>query len=130
MVDEMLLNSLKEQSQDCIVNDRRKGPDFLLTLVNVFNYLIWAILLIVMAVCEKIGLSWANYNYITLEEMNLGFVSIAIKFTAILFIISSILILLSFKRCRRRNDKIKTSIFIGEIISFGIWMYLVTKMYF
>lgn len=130
MEDEILLNSLKEKSEDCIVNDRRKGADFLLTLINIFSFCVWGILLLIMSVCDGAGIDFFEYNAISLENINLDFVHIAINISAGLFIVSCIFILLSFKRCRRRSDKLKASIFIGEILSFFIWMLLVIKIYY
>lgn len=130
MEDEILLNSLKEKSKDCIVKDRRKGSDFLLNILNIFSFLIWGILLFIMSICEWAGIDFCDYKSIEIENINLDFVNIAINISAVLFMLSSIFILLSFKRCRRRKDKIKASMFIGEIFSFFIWMLLVTKVYF
>lgn len=130
MEDELLLKSLNENSKECVIQNRRKGPDFLLTIVNIFNFCIWAMLLIVMSICDNAGFSFFNYKNISMETMNLNFVNIALKFTAALFVVSFVLMFLSFKRCRRRTDKIKTSIFVGEIFSFVIWMCLVFKIYF
>ena len=130
MNEDMLLNSLNENSEDCIIKNRRKRADFLLTTINIFNYLIWAVLLVVMSLCDSAGISFSNLGYTSLDKINLYFIDMAIKISAAVFIISCILLFLSFKRCRRRSDKIKTSIFIGMIISFAIWMYLVSVIYF
>jgi len=126
----ILLKSLDEKANECIVKNRRKGPDFLMNLLNIFNYSTWAILLVIFAISENAGVKFFVSDNVFLEDMNLEFVNIAIKFAAVLFILSFILILLSLKRCRRRDDKIKTSIFIGEIVSFAVWMYFVFKLYF
>jgi len=130
MEDEMLLDSLEKQSKECFIKNRRKSSDFLLTLVNIFNYLVWGILLVIIAFCDNAGIKFFSMDNILIEELNLHFVNAAIKLSAILFIISFVLLMLSFKRCRRRTDKIKTSIFLGEIVSFIIWMLLVSKIYF
>ena len=130
MEDNLLLSSLEKNSKECVVENRRKGPDFLLVLINAFCYLVWAFLLIVMSLCDGAGIAFHKINLIKLEDINISFVNIAINFSAIIFLVSWILLMLSFRRCRRRTDKIKISIFIGEIVSFMIWILLVNKVYF
>ena len=129
MVDEKLIDSLDSQVEDCVIKNRRKGNDFILNIVNLFSYFVWGILLILPALCQKARVGISNLKYITRQNMELDFAKLALNFSIVVFVLSFTLLMLSFKRCRRRGDKIKTSLFFGEIVSFFVGVYFLLKLY-
>lgn len=124
-----ILKRLNENSKECIIKNRRKGPDFLLQLINLVGLIIWGAWLFLFAMCDRAGIDIFNFNQgiedVKNEELFIGTIIMA----SIMFFISAILLLLSLKRTRRRTDKIKISLLASEVISFFIGILLLIKMY-
>lgn len=123
-----ILKKLNENSNECIIKNRRKGPDFLLQVINLVGLIIWGAWLALFALCENAGVKIFNI-YQPLEEVkNLNLLNVAITMAVIMFFISAGLLLISFRRTRRRSDKIKISLLISEIISFVVGILLLIKV--
>ena len=125
---EGILKRLNENSKECIIKNRRRGPDIWLQIVNLAGLIIWGGWLALWALCEKAEIQIFNLNQKAREIMNAELLNIAIIIYVIMFFISAGLLLISLKRTRRRNDKIKISLLASEIISFVIGILLLIKI--
>jgi predicted membrane channel-forming protein YqfA (hemolysin III family) len=127
-----LIKSLDKNAPEYKIKERRKGADIVIKTINFIGYSIWAIIVIIIAIIERAGttpyilknLSKANAQYWDEHLLN-----IALGFTVVLFIVCAACVVISLKRIRRRTDKIKTSLFIGELITFVIGIFLMLKLY-
>lgn len=126
---EEILEKLNENSKECVIKNRRKGPDFLLQVVNLSGIIIWFFILMLFAVCEKAEVRIFDFNQ-KLEGINqIEWSNIAIIIATVMFFVSAILLLVSLKRTRRKTDKLKISLLISEVISFFIGILLLIKIY-
>lgn len=126
---EEILEKLNENSKECVIKNRRKGPDFLLEVVNFSGLIIWFFLLMLFAVCEKAGVEIFNFTQKIEGAKQVEWLQIAIIMAAVMFFVSATLLLVSLKRTRRKTDKIKISLLISETVSFLIGILLLFKLY-
>lgn len=124
-----ILEKLNENSKECIIENRRKGPDFLLQLVNLSGLIIWFFLLTLFSACDKAGVEIFNFSQKIEGQKDIEWLNVAFIMATIMFFVSAILLLFSLKRTRRKNDKIKISLLISEVISFFIGILLLFKLY-
>lgn len=124
-----ILKKLETNSKECIIKDRRKGPDFLLNVINIVGFGIWGALLILIAICDTAGIKFFNINQELEEIKNINLLNVAISMTVVMFFVSAILVMVSLKRTRRRADKIRISLLISEVILFIIGILLLVKLH-
>lgn len=124
-----ILKKLNENSKECIIRNRRKGPDFLLQAINLVGLIIWGAWLGLFALCENAGVKIFNFSQPLEEVKNAELLNAALTMAVVMFFVSAGLLLVSFKRTRRREDKIKISLLISEVISFVIGILLLIKVY-
>lgn len=124
-----ILKKLNENSKECIIKNRRKGPDFLLQFINLMGLIIWVALITVFAICEKAKIELFNFDQTKSVISNLELLNVAIIIAACMFFVSAFVLLISLKRTRRRSDKIKISLLLSETISFVIGILLLIKLY-
>ena len=124
-----ILKKLNENSKECIIKNRRKGPDFLLQTINLVGLIIWGAWLSLFALCENAGVKIFNIMQPLEEIKNIELLNIAVTMAVVMFFISAGLLIISFKRTRRRDDKIKISLLISEVISFVVGILLLIKVY-
>ena len=124
-----ILKKLNENSKECIIQNRRKGPDFLLQIINLVGLIIWGGWLSLLAICDKAGIRLFDFEQKAKDIRDINLLNIALVMAVIMFFISACLLIISLKRTRRRNDKIKISLLTSEIISFVIGISLLIKMY-
>lgn len=123
-----ILKKLETNSKECIIKDRRKGPDFLLNVINIVGFGIWGALLILIAICDTAGVKFFSINQELEEIKNINLLNVAISMTVVMFFVSAILVMVSLKRTRRRADKIRISLLISEVILFVIGILLFIKL--
>jgi len=126
---EEILEKLNENSKECVIKNRRKGPDFLLEVINFSGLIVWFFILMLFAVCEKAGVEIFNLNQKIEGSKQIAWLNIAIMMAAIMFFVSALLLLASLKRTRRKNDKLKISLLISETVSFLVGILLLFKLY-
>ena len=126
---EDILEKLNENSKECVIKNRRKGPDFLLQVVNLSGIIIWFFILMLFAVCEKAEVRIFDFNQKLEGIKQIEWSNIAIIMATIMFFVSALLLLLSLRRTRRKTDKLKISLLISEVISFFIGILLLIKLY-
>lgn len=126
---EEILERLNENSKECVIKNRRKGPDFLLQVVNMSGIIIWFFVLMLFAVCEKAEVRIFDFNQKIERIKQVEWSNIAIVMATIMFFVSAALLLISLKRTRRKTDKLKISLLVSEVISFLIGILLLIKMY-
>lgn len=124
-----ILEKLNENSKECIIKNRRKGPDFLLNVLNFIGIIIWFFILMLFAICEKAGVEMFDFTQKIENTNDIRILNIAIMMASILFFVSASLLIISLRRTRRKNDKIKISLLISEIISFFVGILLLVKLY-
>lgn len=124
-----ILKKLNQNSKECIIKNRRKGPDFLLQFINLIGLIIWAAWLALFAICEKAEIELLNFHQNKNSISNLELLNVAIIMATVMFFVSAFLLIISLKRTRRRSDKIKISLLSSEIISFVIGILLLIKLY-
>jgi len=123
-----MLNKLNENSKECIIKNRRKGPDFWLQLINLVGLISWGSWLSLFSICESAGIELFNLGQSAQEIKNIELFDMAIIMASIMFFVSAVLLIISLKRSRRKTDKIKISLLITEIISFTVGILLLIKM--
>ena len=126
---EEILERLNDNARECIIKNRRKGPDFLLQIVNMIGLIIWFFFLALLSICDKAGVELFDFHQKVDDINDVGWLNVAIIMATLMFVISAVLLLLSLKRTRRRTDKIKISLLVSEIISFFIGILLLFKLY-
>lgn len=126
---EEILERLNKNSKECVIKNRRKGPDFLLQVVNVSGIIIWFFVLMLFAICEKAEVRIFDFNQKIEGIKQAEWSNIAIIMATIMFFVSATLLLLSLKRTRRKTDKLKISLLVSEVISFLIGILLLIKIY-
>ena len=124
----------KDKTEVCVPVERRKKSAGILTFINLMSFVIWSVLIIILAIISKAGKSitnieqndllWADISFWNKELLNM-----ALVMTLISFFICTACIILNFTRHRRRTDRIKKPLIIGEIISFIIGIFLILKLY-
>jgi len=124
-----ILEKLNENSKECIIKNRRKGPDFWLQLINLVGLIVWGGWLCLFAICENAGIRLFDFNQRANDLSRVELLNIAIIIASTMFFVSAGLLIISLKRTRRRTDKIKITLLISEIISFVIGMLLLIKLY-
>lgn len=124
-----ILKRLNENSKECVIKNRRKGPDFWLQLINLVGLIIWGGWLALFSICDRAGVNLFDFNQTIDDVKNGDLLNIALGMAVTMFFVSAILLLISLKRTRRKSDKIKISLLITEIISFVIGILLLIKMY-
>ena len=131
----LIKKSLEKDKTDVIVPiERRKGKDFRLKFINIMCFIIWTILFIIIAIIEKAGVSFAYIAENDLLWVNIAFwkanlLNAAFICTIICIIICSLCIILNFTRLKRRSDRIKKSLIVGELFCFIIGIFLIFKLY-
>ena len=126
---EKILEKLNDNAKECVIKNRRKGPDFLLQIINLAGIIIWFFLLMLWSLCDKAGVRIFDFSQKIESYNDVKWLNIATTMSATMFVISAILLLLSFKRSRRRTDKIKISLLISEMIFFIVGILLLFKLY-
>jgi len=124
----------KDKTEVCVPIERRKGNDGLITFINVISFSVWGVILIIFALISKAGknianiernnLLWADSSFWNKEMLNL-----ALTITLICFFICSICIILNFLRHKRRTDRIKKPLIIGELTCFIVGVFLIFKLF-
>ena len=124
----------KDSTEVCVPIERRKGNDGLITFINIISFSVWAILLMIFALISKAGQSigniernnllWADISFWNKEILNL-----ALIMTVVCFFVCTICILLNCLRNKRRTDKIKKPLIIGELTCFVIGIFLIFKLF-
>lgn len=123
-----ILKKLNENSKECIIKNRRKGPDFWLQLINLVGLISWGAWLVLFSICESAGIELFNFGQSAQEIKNIELFDMAIIMASIMFFVSAVLLIISLKRSRRKTDKIKISLLATEIISFTVGILLLIKM--
>lgn len=126
---EEILERLNQNSKECVIKNRRKGPDFLLQVVNLSGVIIWFFVLTLFAICERAELRMLDFNQKIESISQVKWTNVGIVMATIMFFVSAALLLLSLKRTRRKTDKLKISLLISEVISFFIGILLLIKIY-
>lgn len=124
-----ILEKLNENAKECIIKNRRVGPDILLQIINFCGLTIWGSWLILIAICDKAGAKILDINQKIEDVKDVNLLNVALVMASFMFFISAGLLIVSLKRTRRRTDKIKISLLVSEIISFLIGILLIIKMY-
>jgi heme/copper-type cytochrome/quinol oxidase subunit 2 len=124
-----ILEKLNENSKECIIKNRRKGPDFWLQFINLVGLIIWGAWLSLFALCENAGVKIFNIMQPIEEVKNVELLNVAVTMAIVMFFISAGLLIISFRRTRRRDDKIKISLLVSEVISFIVGILLLIKIY-
>lgn len=124
-----ILKKLNENSKECVIKNRRKGPDFWLQLINLVGLIIWGGWLALFSICDRAGVKLFDFNQTIDDVKNVDLLNIALGMAVTMFFVSAILLLISLKRTRRKSDKIKITLLITEIISFVIGILLLIKIY-
>jgi len=124
----------KENTEVYIPNERRHGNDSRLIFINLMCFLIWGIVICILAIIEKAGKSISNIVsndllWSSSELWQIDLLKLALTVTICSIIICTICILLNLTRYRRRSDKIKKSLIIAEITSFIIGTFLILKLF-
>jgi len=129
MEQEDILKKLNESSKECVIKNRRKGPDFWLQLINLVGLIIWGGWLALFSICDRAGVKLFDLNQTINDVKNVDLLNIALSMAVTMFFVSAILLLISLKRTRRKSDKIKITLLITEIVSFVIGILLLIKVY-
>ena len=124
-----ILEKLNENSKECIIKNRRKGPDFWLQFINLIGLIIWGGWLALFAVCESAEIRLFDFNQKANDLGKVELLNVAFSMATIMFFVSASLLIISLKRTRRKTDKIKITLLISEVISFIIGILLLVKMY-
>lgn len=127
-----LVESLDKNAPEYKIKERRKGKDIIIKIINFIGYSIWAVIVIIIAMIETAGTTpyiLKNLSRANIQPWDKGLLNIALGFTVVLFGICVSCVIISLKRTRRRTDKIKISLFIGELITFLIGIFLMLKLY-
>lgn len=130
----LIKKSLEKDKTDVYVPvERRKGNDVRLKIINLMCFLVWGVLIIILAIIERAGKSIMNITrndllWQPLSFWDINLLNIALCFTIGCMIICTICIILNFTRHKRRSDKIKKSLVIVECLCFIIAIFLIVKM--
>jgi len=62
MEQEDILKKLNESSKECVIKNRRKGPDFWLQLINLVGLIIWGGWLALFSICDRAGVKLFDLN--------------------------------------------------------------------
>lgn len=126
---EDIQRKLNENSKECIIVNRRKGPDAILQIVNLMGLIICIGWISLIAICEKAEVYLFNLEQKKDNVGDMELLNIAMALAIVMFFLSAGLLLISLKRTRRRGDKIKISLLASEVISFVIGILLLVKFY-
>ena len=124
-----ILEKLNENSKECIIKNRRKGPDFLLQLINICGLIVWFFMIMLFAICDKAQVKIFDFSQKIENVERIRWLNIGVSIAALMFFVSATLVLISLKRTRRKTDKIKISLLISEVVSFLIGILLLIKLY-
>ncbi|MBE5812282.1 MAG: hypothetical protein E7314_01330 [Clostridiales bacterium] len=124
-----ILEKLNENSKEFVIKNRRKGPDFLLQFINFVGLIIWFFLIMLFSVCDKAGVEFFNFSQNIESVEKIKWLNFGLVMSSIMFFVSAVLLLISFRRTRRKTDKIKISLLVSEMISFFIGIILLIKLY-
>lgn len=131
----LIKKSLEQNDREVIVPiERRKGEDGRLQFINLMCFLLWGVILIIIAIITKAG---KNVAYISENKLlwlpsnfwEIDLLKTSLIVTIVCICICTISIILNFTRHRRRTDRIKRSLIICEIISFIIGIFLILKLF-
>lgn len=124
----------KDKTEVCVPVERRKGHDGIMVFINIISFSVWAILLMIFALISKAGQSigniernnllWADISFWNKEMLNL-----ALIMTFVCFFVCSICIILNLLRHKRRTDRIKKPLIIGELTCFIVGVFLILKLF-
>jgi len=124
----------KDKTEVYIPIERRKGKDIRLKFINLMCFLVWTMLFIILAIIEKAGRSithitendllWRSSSFWKVNLLN-----VALYITIGCMLTCFICILLNFTRYKRRNDRIKKSLIIVEVLCFIIAIFLGLKLF-
>ncbi|MBP3285158.1 MAG: hypothetical protein J6M02_06640 [Clostridia bacterium] len=137
--DEIRLNLLKKSLESNgeeirIPKERRKGEDGILKFINFVSFTVWGVIFILFAIITKAGVSVAYIRehqllWVSSDFWFKDYLRIALNLTIVCLVICTFSIILNFTRNRRRNDRIKKSIIVYEIMAFIIGIFLILKLY-
>ena len=131
----LIKKSLEQNDREVFVPvERRKGEDGILQFINLMSFLVWALVIMAIAIISKAGKS---IGYITNNGLlwlpgsfwKIDLLKTSLIATIISICICTISIMLNFSRHRRRTDRIRRSLIICELISFIIGVFLVIKLF-
>ena len=131
----LIKKSLEKNNKDVYVPvERRKGNDGILNFINLICFLIWGAMFIIFSLIVKAGRSVAYISKNDLLWLSSTFwrtnlLNIALFVTIGSIVVCTICIILNFTRHRRRTDRIKKSLIIGEAVCFIIGIFLILKLF-
>lgn len=131
----LIKKSLEQNAGEVVIPpERRKSEDKVLHFINYMSVLLWLGLVGTFILIIKSGGNITNIVENNLLFMDLSFwkiklLKISLIMTAMCVCIGIIGIVLNFSRHKRRSDRIKRSLIIGEILSFCIGIFLVIKLF-
>lgn len=131
----LIKKSLEKDKQDLYIPiERRKGNDARLTFINFMCILLWAAVLVIIAIMEKASrsiraINKSDFLWITSKFWDTELITVALVIAVVCIFICTICIMLNSTRHRRRNDRIKRSLILCEIICFIIGFFLSIKLY-
>lgn len=131
----LIKKSLERNDREIFVPiERRKKEDGIVQFINLMSFLVWAVVIIAIAIISKAGknigyitengLLWLPGNYWHIDLLKSSLVATIISIS-----ICTICIILNFSRHRRRTDRIRRSLIICELVSFIIGVFLVLKLF-
>ena len=127
----LIKKSLEKNKTDVYVPvERRKRADGRLNFLTFICIVVWAFIFIMIALVTKAGDVFFVINrgwmlLFKLEFWNIEFLKLAFITATICFSICTFGIILNFTRKKRRTDKIKKSLILGEMISSFIIIFFI-----
>lgn len=131
----LIKKSLDQNEKEVIIpENRRKGNDGILQFINLMCILIWGALFIIVAIITKAGKSMKYISengllWLPSEFWEINLLKVSLIVTIACICICTMTIILNFTRHRRRTDRIKRSLIIGEILAFIIGIFLILKLF-
>lgn len=116
--------------------DVRRGPDFILRLIDILSICLWGFIIINFAIillAKPVGETFFDrlFEVTVYEYWNIQLLSFALILSFIQFLVSIFSLFLNSKRLKRKGDRIRISIvvstFVSLFISISLTIFLILK---
>lgn len=123
-----ILNRLKRNSSECVIQNRRHSLDFLFKFIKLMSFFVWCFIFSVILICEEIGVRIFDINQSISEISNIELFNATIKLIIATFGIGLVLCIIALIRARRKSDEIlKKSLMVSECVVLILGIFLLLK---